>query len=100
MSGMNTLNDRQMQGIQGAQWKSGKLRDQSQRRDQMIIRDRMDLQKTGAGIFLEGSKHTCFDGLCNFARTTTTRKQTPKLNNRETAYGCRRLFLDKGLEFL
>ena len=65
---MNALGNCQVHGVQSAQRESGKPRNQTQRRNQVLIRDWMDLKKPGAGIFLKRREDAGFDGFCNLAR--------------------------------
>ena len=86
---MNTLRYRQMQGIQCSQWESAEPRDEIQRRDQVIVCDRVNLKKPGANVILKGCKHARLDSLCQFARASAPGKQTAELDNRQTADGRR-----------
>jgi len=97
---MDALGYRQMQGIQGPQWVPAEPYDQSQRRDQVLVGDRVHLQESRTHIFLKRGVHARFDGFRDLARPPPSREQATELDDGQAADGSCGLLLDECLELL
>src|SRR3990172_12638448 len=96
----NALGDRQMQRIQGSQRVLAEACDQTQRRDQVLVGDRVDLQESRANIFLERRVHARFDGPRNLAGPPTPGEKAAELDDGQAADRRRGVLLDECLELL
>src|SRR3990172_2411700 len=97
---MNALGDRQMQRIQGSQRVLAEPCDQTQRRDQVLVGNRVNLQESRANIFLERRVHARFDGLRDLACPPTPGEKAAELDDGQAADRRPGLLLDECLERL
>src|SRR5438270_10634993 len=75
-------------------------RDQTQRRDEMLIGDRMHLEESRTDILLERGVNTRFDRFRNFACPPPPGEQAAKFDCGQTTDGRRRLLSEQRLQLV